>query len=248
MIDLNNLNVKIFADGANLEDIKKIKQNPLVKGFTTNPTLMRQAGVECYETFAKQALEVVDGMPISFEVFSDDLDEMRSQAKQIASWGSNVNVKIPVVNTRGESTASLVKELSDEGIVLNITAIFTPQQIKDVVDAINPDCGAIISVFAGRIADTGIDPVPAMRDAVNVAKAKPKAELLWASPREPLNIVQADETGCHIITVTPAMLGKAVGSFNKDLGQFSLETVKMFYDDASASGFSLSGAASKQAA
>lgn len=237
-IDLNTMAIEIYADGADLESIRQSKTNPCIKGFTTNPTLMRQAGVTDYEAFAKEALKIVDGMPLSLEVFSDDIEEMEAQGRLLASLGKNVNVKIPVTNTKGESTAALVKTLSDEGIICNITAIFTEDQVQEVVDALNPNTPAIISVFAGRIADTGRDPMPLMKRAVDIAKAKPKAQLLWASPREALNIVQANEVGCKIITVTPDLL-KKTASFNKDLGQFSLETVKMFYNDASKSGYQL---------
>jgi transaldolase len=240
MIELDKLNIDIYADGADLDSIKKSKEIPYIKGFTTNPTLMRQAGVTDYEAFAKDALEIVEGSPLSLEVFSDDLGEMDRQARKIASWGENVNVKIPITNTKGESSADLVKSLSDDGIICNITAIFTIEQTQAIIDALNPACEAIISIFAGRIADTGLDPMPLMREAVEIAKAKPKSSVLWASPREALNIIQADETGCGIITVTSGLLKKAESSFNKDLGQFSVETVKMFYNDASASGYNLS--------
>ncbi len=238
MIDVNKMALHIYADGADLASIRNAKKIPFIKGFTTNPTLMRQAGVTDYEAFAKEALEVVEGMPLSLEVFSDDVQEMEQQARQIASWGRNVNVKIPITNTKGEGTDKLVKALSDDGIICNVTALFTLDQVEDIVHALNKDCDAIISVFAGRIADTGVDPMPLMREAVKIAAAKPRAKILWASPREALNIVQADQTGCHIITVTPDLL-KKVNSFNKDLHQFSLETVKMFYNDATASGYSL---------
>jgi transaldolase len=238
MIDVHTMKLSIYADGADLESIKQSKKNPLIKGFTTNPTLMRQAGVTDYEAFAKEALKIVDGAPLSLEVFSDDLAEMEVQARLIASWGKNVNVKIPITNTKGESTAKLVKALSDDGIICNITALFTLAQVRTIVDALNPNCEAIISVFAGRVADTGIDPMPLMREAVAIARAKPKAKLLWASPREALNIVQAEQTGCHIITVTADLI-KKIASFNKDQDQFSLETVKMFYNDAKSSGFTL---------
>ena len=239
MVEVAKLAINIYADGADLESIKQSKKNPLVKGFTTNPTLMRQAGVKDYETFAKAALEVVEGAPLSLEVFSDDFVEMEWQARKIASWGKNVNVKIPVTNTKGESAAKLVKSLSDDGIICNVTAIFTLEQTQEIVDALNANTGAIISIFAGRIADTGLDPIPLMRDAAKICAAKPKSQLLWASPREVLNVVQADETGCKIITVTPDLL-KKVSSFGKDLTQFSRETVQMFYNDAKASGYALS--------
>jgi len=239
MIDINAFNISIYADGADLNSIRQSKKNPLIKGFTTNPTLMRQAGVTDYEAFAKEALQVVEGMPLSLEVFSDDFAEMEVQARKIASWGDNVNVKIPVTNTKGEGAAKLAKSLSNDGIICNITAMFTLEQVEDIVDALNPECEAIISVFAGRIADTGVDPMPLMREALEICKTKPKSKLLWASPREALNIVQANDTGCHIITVTPDLL-KKMGSFNKDLHQFSLETVKMFHTDATASGYDIS--------
>jgi len=245
MIDINRMDIHIYADGADLNSIRQSKKNPLIKGFTTNPTLMRQAGVTDYEAFAKEALEIVDGAPLSLEVFSDDFAEMESQAREIAGWGANVNVKIPVTNTKGESAEKLVKSLSDDGIICNVTAMFTIPQVEDIVQALNPKCEAIISVFAGRIADTGVDPMKLMRETVNIAKARPKAKVLWASPREALNIVQANETGCHIITVTPDLL-KKVASFNKDLNQFSLETVKMFYNDAQASGYRLQPSPQKQ--
>ena len=239
MPDINKMKIHIYADGADLESIKRSKQIPYIKGFTTNPTLMRQAGVTDYEAFAKEAIEIVDGAPLSLEVFSDDFAEMEVQARKIASWGSNVNVKIPITNTKGKPSKDLVKSLSDDGIICNVTAIFTLEQVSDIVNALNPDCAAIISIFAGRIADSGVDPVPLMKEAVKIAKAKPKAKILWASPREVLNIVQADETGCGIITVTPDLL-KKVSSFNKDPNQFSLETVQMFFNDARASGYNLS--------
>jgi transaldolase len=239
MTDLNALNIHIYADGADLESIRKSKENPLIKGFTTNPTLMRQAGVKDYEAFAKAALKIVDGSPLSLEVFSDDLVEMEWQARKIARWGANVNVKIPVTNTKGESLAPLVNSLSVDGIICNVTAIFTLDQVREITSALNPQTEAIISVFAGRIADTGIDPMPIMREAVEIARSKPKAKLLWASPREVLNIVQADQAGCHIITVTPDLF-KKTSSFTKNLNQFSMETVQMFYNDARASGYNLS--------
>lgn len=239
MVDVNTLAVDIYADGADLDSIRQSKKIPFIKGFTTNPTLMRQAGVTDYEAFAKDALEIVEGAPLSLEVFSDDFEEMERQARKIASWGPNVNVKIPITNTKGKSASHLVKSLSDDGIICNVTAIFTLDQVQEIVDVLNPNCAAIISVFAGRIADTGMDPVPLMREACEIAKAKPKSSVLWASPREVLNIVQAHDTGCKIITVTLSLL-KKVASFGKDLNEFSIETVQMFYDDARASGYSLS--------
>lgn len=238
MSDVSNLKVKIFADGADLNAIRELAKNPLIKGFTTNPTLMRVAGVEDYEAFAHEVLAEIKDRPVSFEVFADDLDEMEKQGLKIASWGANVNVKVPITNTKGESTAPLIKKLSDAGVVVNVTAIMTLEQVQETCDALNADTGAIVSVFAGRIADTGVDPVPVMKQCAEILKAKPKAELLWASPRELLNIFHADETGCGIITVTPDVLKKLSG-VGKDLTQFSLETVEMFYRDATAAGYTI---------
>lgn len=238
MVDVRKLQVSIYADGADLESIRQSRKNPLIKGFTTNPTLMRQAGVTDYEAFAKEALAIVGDLPLSLEVFSDEFPEMERQARKIASWGKNVNVKIPVTNTKGESSAALVKSLSADGIICNVTALFTLEQVEEIVEALHPATEAIISVFAGRIADSGIDPMPLMKEAVRIAKARPKARVLWASPREALNIIQADEAGCGIITVTPDLL-KKTASFGKDLNQFSMETVQMFYNDAAKSGYSL---------
>jgi transaldolase len=238
MININKLSVKIFADGADIKSIQSLYKRPYIKGFTTNPTLMRIAGISEYKPFALKVLQTVPDRPVSFEVFADNIDEMEKQAHEIASWGKNVNIKIPITNTKGESTASLVKKLSDNGVVCNITAIFTLDQVQSVVDVLNPDTPAIISIFAGRIADTGIDPVPLMQKAVKIASSKPKAEVLWASPRELLNIFQADKIGCHIITVTPDVLKKLSG-VGKDLTTFSLETVCMFYNDANKAGYTI---------
>ncbi|MFA4910592.1 MAG: transaldolase [Desulfobacteria bacterium] len=238
MINIANLNVKIFADGADLKSIRALYTQPFVKGFTTNPTLMRQAGVSNYKSFALEVLQVVPDRPVSFEVFADDIPGMEAQALEIASWGKNVNVKIPITNTKGESTATLVKRLSDNGVVCNITAMFTLAQVQGIVDILNPATPAILSIFAGRIADTGVDPVPLMHEAVKIASVKPKAEILWASPRELLNIFQANEVGCHIITVTPDVLKKLAG-VGKDLTTFSLETVSMFYNDARSAGYTI---------
>lgn len=234
----NDLKIKIFADGADIESIKKLYAQPNIQGFTTNPTLMRQVGIQDYKAFALEVLKVVPDRPVSFEVFADDIAGMEVQALEIASWGKNVNVKIPITNTKSESTNELVGRLSSQGIICNITAIFTLKQLQETVDVLDPNTPAILSIFAGRIADTGFDPVPLMREAVNIAKSKPKAEVLWASPRELLNIFQADETGCHIITVTPDVLKKLSG-VGKDLEVFSLETVKMFYNDAQAAGYDI---------
>jgi len=230
--------VKIFADGADRAGIERLAADPGISGFTTNPTLMRQAGIVDYESFAHEILEIVTDRPISFEVFSDDLGEMERQALQIATWGSNVNVKIPVTNTKGERTDVLLKRLVEAGTRVNVTALFTVEQVEWVASALanGPDC--FVSVFAGRIADAGIDPLPIMRSSLEVLHSYGNQELIWASPREVLNIVQADEIGCDIITVTHDLLKKLPG-IGKDLDQFSLETVQMFYNDASAAGYSL---------
>lgn len=238
MIDINKLNVKIFADGADLKNIRALYAQPFIKGFTTNPTLMRQAGVSNYKSFALEVLQTVKDRPVSFEVFADDIMSMEAQAFEIASWGKNVVVKIPITNTKSVSTAPLVKHLSTSGVVCNITAIFTLAQVQEIVDIMNPVTPAILSIFAGRIADTGVDPVPLMRKAVKIASVKPKAEILWASPRELLNIFQADEVGCHIITVTNDIL-KKLALLGKDLKNFSLETVSMFYNDAKTAGYTI---------
>ena len=210
----------------------------LVNGFTTNPTLMRKAGVTDYKDFALKAIAAIPDMPISFEVFSDDFDTMEREAREIASWGGDTYVKIPITNTKGESAGPLIKKLSAEGFSLNVTAMLTLDQVSTVADAAAPGSRTIVSVFAGRIADTGVDPVTLMTEAVAILKKRPKAELLWASPREVLNVVQAEECGCHIITATPDIIAK-VPLLGKDLNQYSLETVKMFYDDARAVGFKL---------
>lgn len=234
----HKLSIKVFADGADLDGIKEMYANPEIQGFTTNPTLMRRAGIDDYEAFAKRALEVVTDRPISFEVFADDLAGMEKQARRIASWGGNVNVKIPVTNTKGESTASIVKSLSADGVQLNVTAIMTLDQVRTVGEALHPDTAAIVSVFAGRIADAGIDPIPHMAEALKILSDRPKAELLWASPRELYNIIQADSIGCHIITVSNDVL-KKMSLFGKDLDEFSLETVEMFYRDATSAGYTI---------
>ena len=238
MTNSNDLKIKIFADGANIESIRILNEQPNIQGFTTNPTLMRQAGIQDYKAFALEVLNVVKDRPVSFEVFADDIDKLEAQAIEIATWGKNVNVKIPITNTKGESTNELVRRLSSKGIICNVTAIFTLEQLRGVVDVLDPNTPAILSIFAGRIADTGFDPVPLMREAVNIAKSKPLSEVLWASPRELLNIFQADEVGCHIITVTHDVLKKLEG-VGKDLTVFSLETVAMFYRDAQSAGYSI---------
>lgn len=242
MPSLNDLKVKIFADGADFDGIMKMYANPLIKGFTTNPTLMRKAGVADYEAFARKLLAAVPDRPISLEVFADDFDEMERQALAIASWGKNVNVKIPVTNTKREFSGQLVRKLSAAGVSVNVTAMFTLEQVRRVVDCLAPGTHAIVSIFAGRVADSGIDPVPLMAEAVRILKAKPRAELIWASPRELINIFQADAIGCHIITVTNDILAK-LPLVGKDQEQYSLETVQMFYRDAAAAGYSIDTAA-----
>jgi transaldolase len=232
------VNVKIFADGADRAGIERLAADPLIAGFTTNPTLMRQAGVENYAAFAREILEIVTDRPISFEVFSDDLAEMERQALAIATWGPNVNVKIPVTNTKGERTDVLLKRLVEAGTKVNVTALFTVEQVEWVASALanGPDC--FVSVFAGRIADAGVDPLPIMRSALDVLRGYGNQQLIWASPREVFNIVQADQIGCDVITVTHDLLKKLPG-LGKNLDQFSLETVQMFYNDAAAAGYKL---------
>ena len=233
-----DLTIKLFADGANIDDMLEAQAGGKVSGFTTNPTLMKKAGITDYEAFAKDVLSKITDAPISFEVFSDDLPEMERQARLIDSWGDNVYVKIPVTNTKGEFTGPILKSLSADGVKLNVTAIFTLEQVNDVLQSLDKGTPSVISIFAGRIANAGIDPMPTMRAAVAMAARYPAAEVLWASPREALNIIQAQETGCHIITITPDLI-KATGTFGKDLAEYSLETVQMFYDDATAAGFAL---------
>lgn len=232
------MKVKIFADGADLNSIRALSQDISIAGFTTNPTLMRQAGVDNYETFARAAIELVSPRPISLEVFSDEFPEMRSQALKIASWGQNVFVKIPITNTKGESSLPLVADLTKNGVKVNVTAVFTNEQIDLTARALTGTPGANISVFAGRIADAGLDPNPYVARAVKCSAEVGNCEVIWASPREVLNIVQADEVGCHIITVTPDLL-KKIGNLGKDLSMYSLETVQMFYNDATAAGYTI---------
>jgi transaldolase len=238
MNDLSSLKVKLFADGADLAGMKEMAANPMIKGFTTNPTLMRKAGVADYKAFALDVLKAIPDRPVSFEVFADDFAQMERQALEIASWGANVNVKIPVTNTKGEFCGPLVERLSREGVKLNVTALLTLDQVRRVTERLHADTPAIISVFAGRIADTGRDPVPIMAESVKVMRARPKAELIWASPRELLNIFQADAIGCHIITATNDIL-KKLALVGKDLDRYSLETVEMFHKDAVAAGFDI---------
>ena len=238
MSDIKSLKVKLFADGADLAGMKEMAANPMIKGFTTNPTLMRKAGVADYKAFALEVLEAIPDRPVSFEVFADDFGQMEQQALEIASWGRNVNVKIPVTNTKREFCGPLVERLSKAGVKLNVTALLTLDQVRRVTERLAAETPAIISVFAGRIADTGCDPVPIMAEAVKAMKAKPKAELIWASPRELLNIFQADSVGCHIVTATNDIL-KKLSLVGKDLDKYSLETVEMFHKDASAAGYKI---------
>ena len=232
------MKVKLFADGADLAGMKEMAANPLIKGFTTNPTLMRKAGIGDYKAFARDVLETISDRPVSFEVFADEFDEMEAQAMEIASWGANVNVKIPVTNTQRKFSGPLIKRLSKAGVKVNVTAVMTPQQVERITDCLDSKTEAIISVFAGRIADTGRDPMPIMAKAVQIMKAKPRAELIWASPRELLNVFQADSVGCHIITATNDIL-KKLSLVDKDLDNYSLETVEMFYKDAKAAGYTI---------
>ena len=235
---LDSLRVKIYADGADRDGMLEMHRRWPIQGFTTNPTLMRKAGVANYEAFARDVLSAIRDLPVSFEVFSDDFTEMRRQARKIAAWGENVYVKIPITNTERKSAAALVRELSHEGIRVNVTALLTLAQVEEVAGALAGGAPAVVSVFAGRIADTGCDPLPIMRDALKVLRPLPHVELLWASPREVLNVVQADQVGCHIITATSDILNK-LSLLGKGLGEFSLETVKMFHDDAAKAGYTL---------
>lgn len=246
MKTINNFNVQIFADGADKAGMLSLYRNPVIKGFTTNPTLMRKAGIRDYEAFARDVLEAIPDRPISFEVFSDDFDEMAQQGRRIASWGPNVYVKIPVSNTKGKSSMPLIHELAGQGIPLNITAVFTLGQVADACAAVGNQAPAVISIFAGRIADTGVDPVPLMAAAGELVHRHNNLQLLWASPRELLNVFQADAVGCDIITATSDVLAK-LELVGKDLAQFSLETVQMFRNDAVKAGFNL-GEPRRQAA
>jgi transaldolase len=232
------LKIKIYADGANRDDMVRLAKEPYISGLTTNPTLMKAAGITDYEEFAHQVLEAISDKPISFEVFADDFSEMERQATKIAAWGSNVYVKIPITSTKGESAIPLVTELTKRGVQLNVTAMMTIGQVEEVTNAVTGGAATIISVFAGRVADTGRDPVPHMAQAKAITRTQPNAELLWASPRELLNIFQADEIGCDIITVTPDVL-KKLALVGKDLDVYSLDTVKMFFSDAQAAGYKL---------
>ena len=236
---LTNLPVKIFADGADREGIFELYRKPFIQGLTTNPTLMKKVGITDYEAFAKALLEVVKDKPISFEVFSDEFDDMRRQAVKIRDWQENVYVKIPITNTRRESALPLIKELAAEGVKLNVTALLTREQVAGVAGVLNPEVPSVVSVFAGRIADTGTDPLPIMKESLDLLKDQPKAELLWASVREVLNIFQAAACGAHIVTVPHDILSKAIKMGGMDLADLSLDTVQMFYKDAVAAGFHL---------
>ena len=235
---VEQLAVKIFADGADLPAMLDLYRKPYIKGFTTNPTLMRKAGISDYRGFAREVLAAIPDRPISFEVFSDEFCEMERQALEIASWGETLYVKIPVTNTRGVSAGPLVRRLSRAGVKLNVTALLALEQVREIVDCVAGGAPSCISVFAGRMADTGVDPVPVMRKAVEMLRDAPNAELIWASPRELLNIFQADEIGCHIITVTHDIL-KKLSLVGRDLHEYSLDTVRMFHTDAAQAGFSL---------
>ena len=238
MKTVHDLKVKLFADGADKAGMLDMASKSFIKGLTTNPTLMRKAGIKSYKDFALEILTEVKDKPISFEVFSDDFDEMERQALEITSWGENVYVKIPVMNTKQEPAYDLVSKLSNQGVKLNVTALMTNTQVKNVAERLNMSIPSYISVFAGRVADTGIDPVPQMKAAVDIIKMNPKIELIWASPRELLNIFQADEIGCQIITVTNDVL-KKLDLVGKNLEEYSLDTVKMFYNDAKSAGYSI---------
>ena len=233
-----NLTTKIFADGAELAGMLEMYRNPLISGFTTNPTLMRKVGLTDYPTFAKEVVAAIPDRPISFEVFSDELDEMEKQANIIASWGENVFVKIPITNTKRISCAPLIKRLSAAGVKVNVTAMMTNDQTRQILPCLADGPASNISIFAGRIADSGVDPLPTMIEAVNLLKPYPHIQLIWASPREVFNLRQADNIGCHIITMTNDLI-KKISLFGKDLDEYSLETVQMFYRDATAAGFSI---------
>jgi transaldolase len=238
MADLSALRVQVFADGADRAGIAVLARDPLIRGFTTNPTLMRAAGVSDYEAFAHDVLGLVGDRPISFEAFADDFPEMIRQARRISSWGPQVYVKIPVTNTRGEPSSSVLRTLSSEGVRLNVTAMTTPEQVERVMGCLEPGAPHFVSVFAGRIADTGRDPLPLMRRCVEMLSPRPELRLMWASPREILNVIQADAVGCHVITVTHDLLRK-LPLLGKDLDEFSLETVQMFYRDGLGAGYRL---------
>ena len=235
---LEALKIEIFADGANKDDILKLNSKKFVKGFTTNPSLMKKSGIKDYEKFSKDILEIIREKPFSLEVFADDFDEIERQARKISTWGKNVFVKIPITNTKSEKSKKLIKKLSDEGIKLNITAIFTESQISDTISSLNPEVNSIISIFAGRIADTGIDPIPYMMFANKLIDQNKNIKTLWASTRQIYSIFEADKIGCNIITVPSEMLNKLI-VLGKDLDKYSLDTVKQFYEDASASKYKI---------
>ena len=239
MPTLNTLKIQIYADGADKAGILELYAQPYIKGLTTNPTLMKKAGIKDYEAFARDILRTVTAKPISLEVFSDDFPEMKRQALKIAGWGKNVYVKIPITNSRGETAIPLIRELSHQGVQLNITAILTLEQVRAVAAALDPKVPSVVSIFAGRIADTGVDPMPIMRESRKILAGQPKAELLWASVREVLNIVQAEQSGCHIVTVQHDILAKAAKLLSMDLAALSLDTVKMFANDAASAGYKL---------
>jgi transaldolase len=236
---LEKLSVKIFADGADRDGIAELYRKPFIQGLTTNPTLMRKAGISDYESFARDVLEVVKEKPISFEVFSDEFEEMRRQALKISKWQDNVYVKIPITNTRGESSLPLIRELAHAGVRVNVTAVLTREQVLGIAEALDPLAPAVVSIFAGRVADTGVDPVPLMKDSLKMLGGLPAAELLWASVREVLNIFQAADCGCHIVTVPHDILAKIMKLGGMDLGHLSLDTVRMFHQDALLAGFNL---------
>ena len=239
MLTLNNFKIHIYADGADKAGILDLYEKPYIKGLTTNPTLMKKAGITDYEAFARDILTTVTAKPISLEVFSDDFSEMKRQALKIASWGSNVYVKIPITNSQGECSAPLIRELSAQGVQLNVTAILTLEQVRKMAAALNPEVPSVVSIFAGRIADTGIDPMPIMQESRRILIGQPKAQLLWASVREVLNMVQAEQSGCHIVTVQHDILAKAAKLLSMDLAELSLDTVKMFAHDAASAGYRL---------
>jgi transaldolase len=239
MLTLNTLKIHIYADGADKAGILDLYAKPYIKGLTTNPTLMKKAGITDYEAFARDILQTVTAKPISLEVFADDFPEMKRQALKIAGWGKNVYVKIPITNTRAESAIPLIRELAAQGVQLNITAILTLEQVRAVATALNPQVPSVVSIFAGRIADTGVDPMPIMRESRQILAGQPKAGLLWASVREVLNIVQAEQSSCHIVTVQHDILAKAAKLLGLDLAALSLDTVKMFANDAASAGYRL---------
>jgi transaldolase len=239
MPTLSDLKIQIYADGADKAGILALYAKPYIKGLTTNPTLMNKAGIKDYEAFARDILQTVTAKPLSLEVFADDFPEMKRQALKIAGWGRNVYVKIPITNTRAESSVPLIRELTAEGVKLNLTALLTLEQVRAVAAVLNPQVPVVVSLFAGRIADTGVDPMPILRESRKLLAGQPKAELLWASVREVLNILQAEQCGCDIVTVTHDVLAKAAKMLGMDLTALSLDTVKMFANDAAAAGYKL---------